>query len=290
MATKIFLRNFKAALFLGAAFFCASTLAADKPAKPTSLVDRAIKEAESLSLVQDRMMASQVLLRNIRKLSKAEAKPLKEKLMTLSRYFYTDRGFQAYLSGKDFFEKKKYPDAVDKLTEADDLEKSNVDVLHLLTLSNLKLQKYEAAETTAARAAQVCPVDLELVRDQLATFVGGEKWVEAQKIVDLLTTDFEDGSAQTLKDRGLVTLKLEAKGEDPDLAKEEARRLFEKAHQRDPKFPEALYWLASLSSPAESVKLLTKYLDLCKNKTSLHYDRESMLCAKEAEVQKKITH
>src|SRR5258708_26507516 len=158
----------KAASTLGIAFFIfqASVCSATPPATLTNpsvpSLQRSIHEAENLSLNRDRTLACGVLWRNIKKANKADGKILKDKLIQLSRYYYTDKGFQAFLVGKEAFQKQKYQDALEKFLEADELEAGIIEVLHYLTLTQLWLKKSSQAEGTNKRAVQMCPIDLEI--------------------------------------------------------------------------------------------------------------------------------
>jgi tetratricopeptide (TPR) repeat protein len=246
-----------------------------------SSIQRVVREAENLSANQDRQGATNLIVRQLKKTAASEdLKFLKEKLHFFSRYFYTEKGFQAYLVGKELFDKKKFSDALDKFMEADELEKDNVDVLHYLTLNQLALGKPDLAEATNKRAMLMCPGDLDLTRNQLTIQVALEKWTEALKTAEVLMRDYGDSAAQTLKDRGLALLKLESKAE--------ARRYFEQAQQKDRGFPEPYYWLSTLKENIEAQKFLTKYVELCKDRLNLKYTREPNLCLYAAEAEKKL--
>jgi tetratricopeptide (TPR) repeat protein len=254
---------------------------------PSIEVKKAIKEAENLSVNQDRLLASSVLLRNLKKVTnKNDVQALREKLTSLTRVFYNDNGFEAYESGKEFFEKQKISDSVDKLLEADEIEKGNVDVLHLLTLSYLQLQKYALADNINKRALELCPFDLELKRDALAVLVAFEKWSLVQEAVAGLTKEFGDTSAQTLKEKGLAYLKLELKPE--------ASKAFSAAILKDPNFPEPYFYLATLPEPSTegidptAKKNFQRYVELCSSKTLARYDREINHCTNLKEAEKRV--
>src|ERR1700679_718276 len=135
--------------------FSVLAFGAEKPISPQTA--RAIRESENLSLLKDRLPACTALIRTIKRANKEDAKILRDKLNQLSRYFYTDKGFQDYLLGKDLFEKEKFADSLDKLTEAEELEKGNIDVLHYLELSQLWLKKGALADATNKKALQINP-------------------------------------------------------------------------------------------------------------------------------------
>src|SRR4051812_9677357 len=87
------------------------------PPSISALAAKAIREAENLSLIQNRAQACVVLSRALLKADKKDQSVLKEKLSLLAKYFYTDKGFQAYVVGKDLFKKMKFSDALEKFTE-----------------------------------------------------------------------------------------------------------------------------------------------------------------------------
>ncbi len=246
-------------------------------------VQKIIKEAERLTVIENRTMACNVLYRNLKKANKTAFAQLKEKLLALSRYFYSDKGYENYLLGKDLLEKQKYNDAAEKLAEANDLEKDNVEVLHLLSLAQLGMQKTNLASATSKRALQVCPIDSELMKDELSILSLEEKWSDVVKLSDVLIKEYGDGSAQTFKDRGLALYNLDRK---PD-----SKKNMEQALAKDQSFPESYYWLGIIREKEgkEASKLLTKYLELCKNKSTMRYLREPNLCLNTKEAERRVS-
>jgi tetratricopeptide (TPR) repeat protein len=275
----------KAASILLTAFFF---MAAKKPSTGNVSLQRIIHEAENLSLNKDRLLACGVLWRNAKKANRDDAKTLKEKLFQLSRYYYTDKGFQAFLAGKDAFQKQKYQDALDKFLEADDLEAGNVEVLHYLTLTQLWLKKTSQAEATNKRAVQMCPIDIEIQKDVLGVQLAEELWTEEAATGASLVKESGDASAQTFQGWGIALLKTDLKNE--------AKKVLEQAVQKDPRLPETYYWLAYAKDEPEAVKLLTKYVELCKNRISPQgqaqvsapqSEREFNFCSHLGEAEKK---
>jgi tetratricopeptide (TPR) repeat protein len=271
----------KAGVFTAILFFLTlPTGARGAVAANSNPIQRVIHDAEELSLTKDRDQACALLVKSLKKSSKDDSRTLKAKLVQLSRYFYTDKGFSSYLEGKDFFDKQKFQDAADKFAEADELDNSNVDILHYMTLANLWLGRIDQAEVTSRRASRICPIDQELVRDNLSVEIAQELWTQAATTAQELAKDYSDGSAQTLKDWAEALAK---QGQ-----KDEAAKLLQAAIEKDRQFPESYFWLASLRPDQDATKLLTQYVDLCKNKLSLHYDREPRLCLQTAEAEKRI--
>lgn len=240
-------------------------------------VDRVIREAESLSLIHNRSQASAVLLRALNKARPPEAGVLRDKLFQLTRFFYSDKGLQAYQVGLEFFAQEKFFDAIEKFAESDEFEKGNIDVLHNLALSQYMTKKLDAAESTIQKGLQLCPLDRELHRDMLAVLVAQEKWSEALKKADQLAQEFNDNSGQTLKERGLALYKLSQKTE--------AKKALEIALKQAPQHPEIYYWLSQIK---DDTKLIMKYVEICKNKKIVKIRRELELCGQVAQAEKKL--
>ncbi|MDZ4677253.1 MAG: hypothetical protein SGI74_07045 [Oligoflexia bacterium] len=261
-------------------FNFALVLALSSSANSAMPLQRILREAENLSLNHDRILASNVLQRNLKKASTADTPVLREKLLQLSKLFYTDEGFRAHLSGKELFAQQKYADALEKFQEADELEKGNTDVLHMLIISQVQLKKTALALVEHKRAIQMCPIDIELQKDYLMILVAQEKWKEAIEQADLLAKEYNDTSTQTQKDRGHALYEL--------TLKHDAKKAFEGAVHKDPRFPEPYYYLSLIKEKIEAQKLLTKYVNLCKDKSSMKYERELNLCSKQLEAEKRL--
>jgi hypothetical protein len=278
--------NFLKRRFMRTAALVAAVLLLLGASKPSGEVKKAIKEAENLSLNQDRVLASGVLLRNLKKATDPkDIKILKDKLIALSRVFYTDSGFEAYQDGKELFEKQKFTDSIEKFLESDETEKGNVEVLHALTLAYLQAQKPYLSENINKRALELCPIKLEIKQDTLDILIGEEKWKDALAAADELIKNFSDTSVQSLKEKGLSQIKL---GSTQDGIK-----TLEAANAKDPKFPETYFLLALQKGDTEegikeSQKLLKRYIELCSAKSSVIYEREINYCTNLKEAEKRI--
>jgi tetratricopeptide (TPR) repeat protein len=248
-------------LFFLVVLFGGGALAAEKGLSPQT--QRAIRESENLSLLKDRLQACTVLNRTIKKSNPQEAPLLREKLTQLAKYFYTDKGFQDYLLGKELFEKQKYADAVEKLAEADELEKGNVDVLHYLGLSQLWLKKLTLADAVVKRALIINPFDIEILRDQLSISCSLENWDEALKTGQSLNKDFSDTTALTLYFFGLANIQLGSK--------EDGEKLMNEALAKDSNLPEPYFYLGG-------TKFETKYFELCSVKAPRVIERDPNSC------------
>lgn len=220
---------------------------------------KAIKEAENLTILQDRFSACNTLYKAYKKATNFEKKELRERLFYFSKNYYTDKGFQFFLDGKELFLKEKFAEAKDKLLEADTLEKSNTEILYYLSLSYLWQKKYTEAQEATQRGLQINPLDLELRRNQLAIEVASKSWKEAIDTAEELQADFNDNSFVVSYFK-TVALSHAAK------SKVDASKLLEGLILKDKKYPETYYYLSEVSEKELRPGLLKKYNELCKKK------------------------
>ncbi len=224
----------------------------------SSKASQAVKKAENSTLVQDRLLACYTLFEAHRKSKGADAAFLKERLFYFSKNYYSDKGFQNFLVGKDFLEKEKYQEAVDKFTEADETEKSNTEVLHNLSLALFWTKKIKLAVEANVRALQINPLDDELSRDKLALEIASDSWAEALVTADAMVSS---GSANALDYyfRGIAAMKLGKL--------DEAKKNFDTSIGKDKSYAEAYYYMNELqASSLDDQKLILKYNELCKTK------------------------
>lgn len=249
---------------------CSFVLAEGPPS-----VKKVLKEAENLTLLQDRLSACNTIYKAMKKSSGASAKQLRERLFYFAKYFYTDKGFQNHLLGKELLAKDKFAEAAEKFAEADILEKGNTEVLHLLVLAQLWMKKPKLALETVERAIQTNPADEELLKDKLAVLAALEDWEKALELAQEMTKH-GDNSGQTAYFKGLAQLKL---GKTDD-----AKISLDQALNRDKKYAETYYWLSQLDAyAAKKESLLEKYKSLCKIKKVAGTERDVALCSHSSE-------
>jgi tetratricopeptide (TPR) repeat protein len=248
----------------------------------TAGVSKVVKEAENLSLMHDRTLACGLLVRTLKKSTPDESKILKDKINSLARVFYTERGFQSYLSAKEAFNKGRFAEASEKLTEVDEAERSNIDVLFVLALAQMGSRNFAGADQTVQRALVVNPFATEFNRLALSVEVGKESWATAQKLGDDLLASGQDKTPQTQVLVGVAKLKLQLI--------DDARRLFLDALKQDSNYPETHYWIAQVVELKEREKFLARYAELCKNKEALRYEKEVEICSHSEEVEKQLKH
>jgi hypothetical protein len=238
-------------------------------------VKKFLKEAENLTLIQDRLMACTTLYKVHKKFQGAEAKQIKDKLFYLASYFYTDKGLQDYLVGKEFFENEKYQEASEKLVDSDNLEKGNTDVLHYLTLSYLWLKNGKLAEESNLKALQINPLNAELLRDKLIVLVVNEKWKETYDAAQELIKFYSDNQVVTQTYKAVALIKTSKK--------DDAKIILEGLVGVDGTYPEVYYWLSQISEGKIADGYLQKYNDQCKNKKVTKNQRDVNLCSKSKE-------
>lgn len=231
---------------------------------------RAIKEAENLTLIQDRYLACNTLYKAYKKADEKEKKLLKEQLFYFSKNFYTEKGFQIYLSGKEQFEKDKYQEAVENLSDAEMLEKSNTDVLYYLTLSYLWLKKYDEAYKTIQKALSINPLDVEIYKNKAAVEFAEEKWAEVILTIEQQNKDFSAPGSLMHYFKVVATTKKEKT--------EQAIKTIETAIAKNKKYPEFYYQLSELLDGNKKEEVLKKYNELCKKK--IKNERDINLCKK----------
>lgn len=232
---------------------------------------KAVKEAENLTLLQDRLSACATIYKAYKKTDKGHGKPLKEKLHYFATVFYTDKGFQDYLAGKDLFSKEKYPEAAEKLLESDTLEKNNTDVLRLLALAQLWSKKPKLAAETNAKALQINPIDEELLKDKLAILSANEDWADVVLAAGEMP---EKNSALVQYFKGAALIKLQKKAE--------AKAALDMALTKDKNYPEVYFWQSELElTPVKKETLLKKYNELCKKPNKS--ERDTFLCSRATE-------
>jgi tetratricopeptide (TPR) repeat protein len=256
-------------------FFTPQVRGGSIPLSPQA--ERAMREAENLSLLKDRLPACTALIRTIKKTDKSDQKVLKEKLSQLARYFYTDKGFQNFLEGKDLFEKQKFSDALEKFVEADDLENGNIEILHYRILSQVWLKQVAAADTLLERALQIDPFDMEVLRDKLLLSVTSERWEEAVSESEALISSGGDTTSSTLLNRAIALSETGEKGESV--------KLLNQIISKDSTLPEAQYWFAVITN---TTKNISNYLDLCEKKPIKFVSRDPATCSHITDAQKRF--
>lgn len=243
-----------------------------------SMTKRAIKEAENLTLLQDRLQACTGLFKAYKKAAKEDQLTIKERLFYFSKNFYTEKGFNLYLSGKELFEAAKYKEAAEKFAEADELEKHNIEVSHFLALAWLWQKKFKLATEANTQGLLINPLDDELVRDKLALDIAEENWETALETLGTLEHLIGGSAALSGQDIYFKALTLSNLKK-----KEEAKNLLLGTINKDKMYPESHLLLHELIADKMDKKHVMKYVELCKSK-KLNF-RDPALCARSVEFQ-----
>lgn len=225
-----------------------------------------IQKAQNLTLQQDRLQASQVLIRGIRREARSgfAYRELVRTLGELSTVFYSGKTQDLFATGESLAEAKPR-EAVEHYLEALKLEDRNVSILKALARLQLRLEECDKAEVRVKAAEEVDPFssEIRLLRLQV---------MACQKNFDQLAvrlankdsskeTDFE--IAEKLA-RGLLVLDLFHR---KDFKK--AKAVIAAWEIQAPDFPEVFYWKWRLAQESEGSDRVSaaKYIQLCQNLT-----------------------
>jgi len=268
-----------------------TTRALKSNSRRTADVERLIKDAENLSLIQDRVQACSLLVRAQKSmnLNAGEAGRLRDKLGKLSRIFYSETSFQSYLAALALLDQNKPKEALDRLGEAAEAEHGNLDVVVAIARAQLKFKNFSAALKAVQEGRALSPHDIPLLQLKLQAQVGLEAWEDALETAVLLGV-LDDKSAQTLKDRGLALFKLGRKNE--------AEKYLSEAADTEKEFPEPHYWLALAKEKADPKPYFEKYIAQCQKLTPedpskllamrKKFERENELCIQVDEAKRRL--
>lgn len=220
-----------------------------------------IQKAQNLSLQQDRLQASQVLVRGIQREGRGTQafKELCRALDELTGLFYTERAQNIFSTGESLVETKPR-EAIDSFQEALKLEDRNVTVLKALARLHLRMDECDRAEGRVKQAEEVNPysAEVKLLRLQTLSCQGGADvlvWYAANE------PDLEPVKKFA---RGL---RIKALLRKSDFKK--ARAELSEWETQFAEYPEVFFWKwevsKALKSPDRTVA--AKYLQLCQGLT-----------------------
>ncbi|MCM2282153.1 MAG: hypothetical protein NDI61_09940 [Bdellovibrionaceae bacterium] len=240
-----------------------------------------IEKARNLTLQRDRIQASQVLIRGLRKEARASAgyKEMVKALDELSGLFYTEKG-QTLFSLAESLVTQKPREAVENYQAALRVEDGNVSVLKALARVHLLLAECDLAGAVAEQAETFNPTSAEvrLLKLQVADCAGhGEKVSELLALVDVETAPV---------DRFLQSMKIKDGLRKRDMKK--ARALINSWEAAQPEYPEVHFWKwkVSVSAGATDRAAAAKYVQLCQSlspRAKKSYSLDVELC-KQREV------
>ncbi len=273
LVSRSFLR---ATVFSVAFLFLQTTFAAQSVAQPkpplATTVPKAenqletyqdlVQKAQNLTLQQDRLQTSQVLLRGIQRESRGSPayRELVRVLDDLTSVFYTEKAQNLFATAESVVETKPR-EAIEQYQEAYKSEDRNVSILKGLARAHLRLNECDRAEARVRSAEEVNPYSGEVKLLRLQTLA-------CQKNFDVLATRLSarDPELETLEKnlRGLQILDLWHRKES-----KKAKALVMTWESQSPEYPEVYFWKWEISKDQETTDRVAagKYVQLCQNLT-----------------------
>ncbi len=219
-----------------------------------------IQKAQNLTLQRDRLQASQILVRALRREPKGSTgyKELVRALEELTTVFYTNKAQSAYSAGESLMIAKP-KEAIEPLQEALRLEEGNVSALRALARTFLILEDCSRAEAQVGAAEALNPPspEVKLLRLQVSSCFGRHELLSVQ----LAEAELAQEHIQ-LSTRGIMIRELIRRG---DLRK--AKGVLSTWESRSPDYPELHRWKWRVMQKAGSGSLApaVRYVQLCQN-------------------------
>ncbi len=219
-----------------------------------------IQKARNLSLQQDRLQASQVLIRGLQRETRGSTayKELARALEELTELFYTERAQSAFSTGESLaFSNSR--EAIEAYERALKIEDRNVSVLKALARLYLRNNECDLADTRVKQAEEMNPysAEVKLLRLQvLSCQKGGER------LLSRLAAYEQD--LEPVK-KFCYGLRLKEYMRVSDLKK--ARAVLTEWESSLPDYPEVFYWKWEISKATGSPDRLaaSRYLQLCQS-------------------------
>lgn len=222
-----------------------------------------IQKAQNLTLQQDRLQASQVLIRGIQRESRNSApyKELVKALEELSSVFYTEKAQNLFATAESLVAQKPR-EAIDSYFEAYKAEDRNVTILKALARAHLRLDECDKADARVKIGEEVNPYSEEIRLLRLQTLA-------CQKNFEMLSTrlsarDADSDSTEKFV-RGLQVLDLLRRKET-----KKAKGLLVAWEAQAPDYPEVHYWKWRFGKETLTPDraAAAKYVHLCQNLTA----------------------
>ncbi|MES2768376.1 MAG: tetratricopeptide repeat protein [Bdellovibrionota bacterium] len=246
------------------------------PSKSKESYKDIIQKAQSLTLQQDRLQASQVLVRVIKSetYNRKAQEELKKTLNNISTLFYTEKTQKFYEYAKSLL-RESPAEAAEKFKEAIKVEPDNILILLWMARLAMVTGKCEEANTSITKALEINPFypQLQLTDLQIKACL--------QVIEPLNKSASEYKYLETLYPlyfNMVLVQKFFTQKQYP-----EATYHIEKAKQIDKEFPEIYFWESQILEKQElSFKdAASRYIRGCKTITKadyLKYELEPRLC------------
>jgi tetratricopeptide (TPR) repeat protein len=225
-----------------------------------------IQKAQNLTLQQDRLQTSQVLIRGIQRENRGSTayRELVRVLDELTAVFYTEKTQNLFANAESVADKPR--EAIEAYQEALKTDDRNVSILKALARLHLRLDECEKADGRVKQAEEVNPYSAEVRLLRLQT-------LDCQKNFDMLSTrlgahdaDLEPVEKYT---RGMQMLDLLRHKE-----LKKAKALLVTWETQSPDYPEVFFWKWQLSKEGTIDKTTidrsaaAKYSQLCQNLTA----------------------
>lgn len=219
-----------------------------------------ILKAQNLTLQQDRLQASQVLIRGLQREAKDSVayRELARSLEDLTSVFYTEKAQNAFAGG-EAVQDQKPREAVDRFLEALKTEDRNVAILKALARAYLRLEECEKAEPIVKQSEEVNPYSSEVRLLRLQVLDCQKNYDGLAVRLAAIGTELEaiEPFLKGLQIGGLVRKK--------DFKK--ARAFLSSWESSAPDYPEVYYWKWELTRQTGSADRASavKYSQLCQN-------------------------
>lgn len=221
-----------------------------------------VQKAQNLTLQQDRLQTSQVLIRGIQRESRGSPayRELVRALGELSTVFYSGKTQDLFATAESLVESKP-KEAVDSYLEALKLEDRNVAILKALARVYLRLDECEKADARVKSAEEMDPYSPEIRLLRLQVYA-------CQKNFDQLAAHLsgKDSDSEIVEKsaRGLLLLDAVHRKDS-----KRAKTLVAAWESQAPDYPELYYWKWELAQESGSTDRVAaaKYEQLCQNLT-----------------------
>lgn len=269
---------------LGILVFLAGAAFAKTEPQKTPAFREIIKNAQELTLDKERLKASELLIKAIRKESKDSVahRELVKALESLSEVFYTEKAQQIYELGRVVF-KTDPLGSISHFKEALKEDPNNVFILKSLARANLFLGDCANTLAISEEGLEVNPFSKDFALVKIQALACLKKGTEMKTYLASVETSWGPLNRYIEMAKAQVSF-FEEKY---DLA----FTLAEKVKTEDPNFPEAYYWLGQVQkvrAPKQDNVYNRIYVKLCqegKEKIEKKYEHEPRLCQESKAVE-----
>lgn len=222
-----------------------------------------IQKAQNLTLQQDRLQTSQILIRGIQRENRGSQayRELVRALDNLTGVFYTEKAQNLFAHAESVADTKSR-EAIEPFQEAIKAEDRNVTVLKAVARLHLRLEECDKADIRVKQAEEVNPYSAEIRLLRLQTFACQKNYEMLATRLAAHDTDLDPVEAYA---RGLHLLDLVTRKE-----LKKAKTLIATWESQSPDYPEVYYWKWQLSKEIGVADRLPamRYSELCQSLTT----------------------